>query len=238
MSTKIAKFVSTVAVHFPYKFETPEREAEWLRSTVESLKNYDDAVLERAGQRIIDTRGARDRERWFPTMAEIHHVCAEVIADERRKSLPLEAEQKQQPDGHYRTRLALELIRTEAGRNAVKEGWIRPLFDWVKRHGKLPSPVDRVTLKTKQRYADGSTEWAFVGGTEIEHCRRHAREFDETYAMTVRGGFPFARQFEAVGAKMIVFGEILADHVDGQIDLMEMRIDHEIERRMRDGRGA
>jgi len=155
-ATSVARFVSKVAVHFPPpRFESDAQEAEWLRSIVESLKLYDDDVLDVASQRIIDTRGLRSDEKWFPKVAEIRRLCAGIVDDKRRAPLMKQA-MAEAFDGHSapphsraRTALVLDLLRGEMGREAARDGWIGSLVDFVRHSKELPYGSMISTLKAR-----------------------------------------------------------------------------------------
>lgn len=191
MSTAVAKFVSTIAVHFPPpKFDGPEQEAEWLRSIVVSLRAYDEDVLRRAAQQIIDTRGLRREEKWFPVPAEIRKVCADIKAQDEMSSLPLDkvpAASGKQDGGSHRYRNAYLLIDGEMGREAARDGWVLPLFWWVVRNGSLPSANRRGSFRTMERSADGGVHWETVSCSELDWVKRTATMGRDAYGECVRG---------------------------------------------------
>ena len=153
-----AKFVSRLTVHFPPpRFESAEQEAEWLRSIVESLKRYADDVLELACQQIIDTRGAKAGEKWFPLPAEIRKVCDSVIHDRERPTLVAREEEdyRSNPWSDFRTDLVFDLLKGSAmGHQAAKEGWIGPLVHWVRMNAELPPASMIGTFKIKAQEFD------------------------------------------------------------------------------------
>lgn len=231
----IANFVSKIATHFPPpKFESAEQEQEWLRGIVESLKRYDPALLDRAAQKIIDTRGLRDGERWFPIPAAIHRVCADLIEFDKRKELPIDGDNGQHPYSWGRRKLALDLMRGEMGRTAVAEGWGNALFDWICENARLPSPTNRVARKTLERNAAGKLVWQTFTATEVECCRMEAAGADQAYAMAVRGGWVFAPMVAAMGETMLTRREVIADHVTEVIDLRDVRMSDVMAARVRD----
>lgn len=191
MSSAVAKFVSKVAVHFPPpKFAGEAEEAEWMGSIVASLKAYDEDVLRRAAQQIIDTRGLRDGEKWFPVPAAIRKVCADIKAQDEMASLPLDkvpAASGKQDGGSHRYRTAYLLIDGPMGREAAQDGWVLPLFWWVVRNGSLPSPDRRGSFRTLERSADGGVHWETVSCSEVEWVKRAARMGRDAYAECVRG---------------------------------------------------
>jgi hypothetical protein len=186
MSGKVATFVSTLVIHFPVRFvdrkgnHDPAREKEWLRSIVEAIGYYEPDVLQAAAQRIIDTRN----DRRFPLPSEIRKVCAEVIDDRRKASLPVHpaaGDKKLSPWSPERVKLANELVQTEIGRRAAREGWLLILHDWVRANGELP----RSDSKIRE-----------LAGEKVH--------FEKAYSDCVRGwGGPAGKQLAELGDKMI-----------------------------------
>lgn len=158
MSAKIAGFVSRLAVHFPPpRFDSAEQEAEWLASIIASLRGYSDDVLERASQQIIDTRGLRAGEKWFPVPAEIRKVCVEIIDEDRRVPLLKQAFEEAH-DGHKaprasraRTKLVIDLLRGAMGQQAAREMWIGSLVDYVRDEKSLPPTNVVGVIKARAR---------------------------------------------------------------------------------------
>jgi hypothetical protein len=160
MSHKIANFVTSVVVHFPVAFRDrkgnhdPLREAEWLRSINAALTRFEEPILRKVAQRMIDTR----TDRRFPLVAEIIAECERIIAEEaaekRRSSLPLQDEpRKGNPWSHESQRFADELLHCELGRQAAREGWIGVLWDWIRNHGRMPRQ-NEVTVDWFRREAE------------------------------------------------------------------------------------
>lgn len=186
MSSKVAAFVSRLAVHFPPpKFDGPEQESEWLRSIIESLKGYSDDVLTRAAQHIIDTRGLKREEKWFPVPAEIRRYCNEIIAEDERLPL-LKAQQSEAFDGlkappfsKARTRLVLDLLKGEMGRRAAREMWIGSLVDYVRYAKALPDEQMVRTIKSRALEFQDVRErcHAGVGWPDAPDGRAMARRF-------------------------------------------------------------
>lgn len=173
MSSKnstIASFVSRLAVHFPPpKFDSPEQEAEWLRSIIESLKGYSESVLNRTAQLIIDTRGLKREEKWFPVPAEIRRYCNDIIAEDERLPL-LKAQQaesfdalKAPPFSRARTKLVVDLLRGEMGKRAAREMWIGSLVDYVRHAKALPDESMVRTLRARSREMEELREQCHAG---------------------------------------------------------------------------
>lgn len=220
MSNNISNFVSTIAVHFPPpKFESEAQEAEWLRSIIEALKTYSDDVLDRARQRIINTRGLREGERWFPVPAAIRKVCDAIVTEDNRShSLPIPGTDRPVQYVHKRA-LALDLLRTQQGREAAADGWVLALYEFVAENGRAPTNQERHSFKTLEKGIDGRVRWNIHQCTEVEWLRMSAKGAQEAHEASIKGGFPFAAAWARMGDERAARRERLAQHALGQIDL-------------------
>lgn len=118
-----------------HKPDSPE-EAMWSRSMAAVLGGWSESVLARACEVILRTR-KNDR---FPLPAEISSICREIAdEDERPKLLAAEyAARQSNAASRERKMFAVELLRGEMGRRAVRENWIGGLYDFVRRQNRLP----------------------------------------------------------------------------------------------------
>jgi hypothetical protein len=214
MSMQVAKFVSTIAVHFPPpKFESAAQEEEWLQSIVNALQAYDSDMLRRAAQRIINTRGLRREDKWFPVPAEIRRVCASIAAEDNAKTIPLQF--KSQDGAGWRTRDADKWIHSEMGERAAKEGWIGGLHMFIRRNGAMPDDRERKPQEVMVRGADDVLEIRTIMMTDVEYLKRSAKEAELAYDDCVRGGWPDARSLARLGESMRARNDELADKVLG-----------------------
>jgi hypothetical protein len=224
-------------VHFnvPIALGDPNRAAKeeaWVASIGQTIRPFGDDVVKRAADKILNTWTGTDRR--FPLPGTIRKICDDIAAEDKRRELPLDGDNSTQPGSWHRKRLALELIRGPMGRRAAAEGWVTALYGWIVEHGRMPSETAKASLKTIERTIDGDLAWPTVTRTEVDHCRVQAQEADRAYAHCLRGGWAFARSMAQIGEKIAVHREVLADHVSGRIDLLAgMRVDHEIDRRIK-----
>lgn len=188
MSTKVADFISKLVMHYPVRFESEERETEWIGSMAAAFKSYNSDVLQRAAQKIIDTR----TDRRFPLVAEIHKVCTSIIYDDGLKQQSLSVNPSPEKASVYsesREKWADTLVMGEMGRQAAKEGWILTLHDYARQHGRLPEPAGIGKLKAQARGFDDA----------LEQCRA--------------GGFQMAVHLRELGTSMLARRQALADMV-------------------------
>lgn len=177
----ISKFVTTLVVHFRVRFDHEAEQREWVRSISEAISGYDASVLDRAAQRIIDTR----TDRRFPLVSEIRKACATVVAEDRAREAAgklalAERPQGQHPYSRDRWEFAKHLLRCEIGRNAARDGWSLGLFNFALRNGRLPD------------------------GREIQDVKHAAVAFDSDYAACVRrAAGPLSRPLARLGDSMV-----------------------------------
>jgi hypothetical protein len=145
--SRISNFITKLVVHFPVRFESPEREAEWLGSMASAIGSYDGEVLQKAAQRIIDTR----TDRRFPLTAEIRKVCAQIVSETKSTGLPLQGETSRERVGYTPEHIewTYKLMSCEMGRRAATEDWAGFLFDFVAKHNRLPTPKEQADLKAE-----------------------------------------------------------------------------------------
>lgn len=192
MSIAVSKFITDLALHFPPKHARPELETAWIRSMAEALRGYPAKVLEDAARQIIATRKYTS----FPLPAECKQACNAVAEYQqflvRSQTLPTFRSSTGDEWTTERVKLAYDLIKSGMGKEAAKDGWILALWNFARKNQRLPQ------------------------GTEISACKREAKEFDETYAKCVKGGWPEAKKWEALGASMLAKREKLAGEVLGR----------------------
>lgn len=189
MSQAITKFLEAVLLHYPpYRWDE-EQEKSWSKTMIVELRGFGPAVLDKAITNMIRTR----KDRRTPLVAECVQACVEakrwIDIESGKQDLPLE---KQKTVGEYsddRVRLANDLVMSPLGKQAAKEGWIGVLHGFCRRNLRMPM------------------------GQEIADCKREAQEFDKIYAVSVKGGWPQAREFEKLGAKMLRKRQELTDMV-------------------------
>lgn len=199
MSTKgVLKFIDDLSVNFSFRRDwDEEREKSWSTLMVRELGRFSDEILERACREIIVTRGKRPNEQWMPTLAECIKACrdAQFIVDgEKNKGrLPLGVgplEKKFAVWSDERRILADQLVMTEQGRRAAKEGWILGLHNFIRERGEVPRT-----------------------SSQENALRVSSQEFEEEYRKCLNGGFPQAKALSELGTKMLERREELAQMV-------------------------
>lgn len=159
MSDKIEKFIASMSLAFPKRFEDERQPVEWFKTWERTLKNFDPWVVEAATARIIDNR----TERSFPLPSEVRKACYEVLDLERASKPQMAVRHEQQYGDPFA--LADALINCEMGRQAAKAEpcWLLALHDFCRENRRLP--------------LDG----------EIPKLKRVAAEFEVNYRTCLRG---------------------------------------------------
>lgn len=181
----VSKFLAELSLHFGKRFDTEEAEDQWLASMERNLRGYSAAILDKACQRIIDTR----KDRYFPLPSECRAACEEAAKFERLSApqMPLD-HPSERPGSHYA--LADDLIHSDLGRQAAEQGWVGALHAFICKEGRLPKDY------------------------EIRKCVGWAKEFDEAYEQVLRGdGGACGQALERLGAAMLARREKFRDRV-------------------------
>lgn len=140
--TGVAQFIAMVSLHFPRpKFGGDEvMEGGWMSSMTLALSKYSDDVLREAAQQILLKRVPKKDGAFFPAPSECIAVCNTIANqhfkdEEKSRLLP-----GPNPDSWSDDRLALafDLMKSELGRRAVREGWLQSLYTFCRKNMRLP----------------------------------------------------------------------------------------------------
>jgi len=197
----VAKFIATIAPHFPKALKAGDEQAEamWTTTLVGFLAPYPPDVLERAALHILRTRSRKSDDKWFPEPSECIAVCDLMVAlPANGGAMPLlsSGERDRSEFASWRKELADELINSEMGRVAAKQGWIGVLWGFVRFGGlkwdrwgrRVDAKPDTPRLPT----AD-----------EIAALKAQAKVFDEALEACERGeAGPYSRTLAELGRKM------------------------------------
>lgn len=152
----VGKFVSIIATSFPIKrWENESDEALWLAGMVSDLAHFGPDVLTKAANDIRRTRQPKRDGAFFPSPSECIAAC-----EKAKRSLDLETLGRtmltvnKEPSGFNpdRHKLALGLLGTELGVEAVKARWHGALYDFIYRNARMPngSEVDAVKRASRE----------------------------------------------------------------------------------------
>ncbi len=204
-ATGAAKFIGDLVAAFPVHFGPQGTEQEksdyaakrtaWMKSLMAELQSEDDVDLSEAASEIKRTR----RDRRFPTISECLSACRLVKRQREVKSdsgtLKLHAAPTTGADYARSYWLADELLVTEQGRRAAREGWVLGFYHFVRDNNRAPSSADENRL------------------------RRAAELFNETHEECLRGGFVFAAALARLGDSMAARREELRSRALGGSDV-------------------
>jgi hypothetical protein len=182
MSQAASKFITDLVTVFPKKHESPAAEREWLKMMLHALRGYDPAVLSEAAEKIVDNR----TDMRFPLPAECRDVCDQIMATralaQREKTLPVLRKQAGYDWSQERKDLANDMLKTNLGRQAAKEGCVLGFWHFCVEEQRLPDANKRCQRKTHAH--DQHNEYF----NEIECMKRGAKWVDEFHAEAVRNG--------------------------------------------------
>lgn len=157
------------------------------------IRGYAEPEQQKAADYLI-----RDNK-WWPKPSEIAVACADA-----RETLNVNNRTEDKKKQHLdwagpALKTADQMIQSEIGRRAADEGWVLSLWNFCRKHNRLPT------------------------GSEISGCKQEARGFDEAYAQCVRGGWGQAQKLRELGDMMLArrkqkaawaYGEITDRKVD------------------------
>jgi len=159
----------------------------YLEEMSRMLSRYSESVLDQAADLVLKTHRGRN----WPTPAECIRACEDVLETDRAKEARKAGTVENYPEWSVRAiERANTLIQSPLGRQAAREGWISPLWDYCRHAGKLPD-----------------------NEAAIHRCKVIAREFDEAYAEVCAGkGYgPLLSALKRLGDSMLERRDKLAD---------------------------
>jgi hypothetical protein len=202
----------------PFRWDEVQEQA-WAELMVRELCGFKPEVLERGFQELVRKR----KESRTPTPAECISACAEA-----KRWLEMEANDGKLPGfrepsrGDYskeREGFALTMLKSPLGKEAARDGWVLAAFNFATREGRLPDSRRYEPRNQKEREE-------YAGCTEIEFCKRSARDLDESYRVALRGEvvdangkvkpMAFAAALQKLGASMLAKREKLSAEVLGR----------------------
>lgn len=180
--------VSRLAVAFGAPLHSVDPVA-YMGEMVRLTKSYGETVLNKAADLLIREHRPTQTKPW-PSPNEICTACAdaaEMVQPSKRGELS-------HPDWTPKAvAKAYELLRSPMGRRAGDEGWNLALWNFCRKNGRLPNDA------------------------EIRTCKTIAVEFDETYAVCLRGlGGACNQALTELGASIHRKRELLARHSHGE----------------------
>lgn len=139
----VSAFIATVQVHFP-RGGTRDEDLEdaWMTSMVKFLAPFTKDVLAAAAEHILRTRDPRKQgQRWFPSPRECIEACELMQRTMNVQATPLLSYGNRDPSpwAGWRVKLANDLMRTEMGRQAAREGWNGVLWNFARENQRLPT---------------------------------------------------------------------------------------------------
>lgn len=200
MSSKnaIAEFADEMLKHFPpFRQWEDYQEKAWAETLEAELSGFSAEVIKAAQKQIIRTRKPRDPRP--PMVSECIDACLEarrfLESGKQAQTLP-EMRSNTLDWSADRLKLARDLVHTEMGRQAAKEGWAGALFVFARKNQRLPDAGKRIEYRKAKDSAP-------VMVSEVEWCKREAKDFDDAYEYSVKGGWDPAGVLEKLGRQII-----------------------------------
>jgi hypothetical protein len=212
MSSKaVLTFIDTVIQHYPpYRWDE-EQEKAWVSTMARELSGFSEDVLDRAIKEMIRTR----KDRRIPLVPECLSACHDakrwIDAEKRNGQLPIEQEGVPSSWAEHtneRKKLALDILRSPVGRQAAQEGWIGALDEYVRKNAKMPPPSEFGALKRKAKEFDEAYALCVRGVAEIETWVPKDKR-----AEMIRCREEMLKVCEGIGAKLLREREALVDRV-------------------------
>ncbi len=184
-----ADFIDKVIQRFPPSFRWDDAQKKsWTDDMVRELGGFSDEVLNRTINDMIRSRGLTADERKTPTVAECIQYCIQakkaIFAEGNRDKLELAAAKTPEP---YKTDWREDDFANEMALNAkhplcvqaAKEGWNGTLHTFVRRYRRMPSATEKIAYRKSSKAPEQMV-------SELDWCKREAKDFDEAYAIGVR----------------------------------------------------
>jgi hypothetical protein len=185
----LTDFIDRIIQRFPPSFRWDDAQKNsWTEDMVRELGGFDADVLNRAAHKIIQTRGLTTEERKTPTVAECIRYCKDargaIFAESNAGTMAF-ATKTPEPylmdwrEDDFANDIALNR-KNPLCIQAAKEGWIGTLHTFVRKHRRMPSATDKIAYRKSSKVPEQMV-------AELEWCKREAKDFDEAYALAVRG---------------------------------------------------
>lgn len=164
--------VQRLTVMYGLPNDTPDPQA-FLAEISRLVRGYAEPEQQKAADMLI-----REND-WWPKPNAICVACAdarEYLHVSDPKTPDKRQDQTWTADALKRADV---LLQTQMGQEAADEGWVLSLWDFCRKHSRLPK------------------------GAEVADVKRHAREFDEAYAKATAGGWGAAKSMRELGDTML-----------------------------------
>lgn len=191
MSTAAAKKFAMKALQLfpPFRWDD-EQEDDWIQDVMKEISHFDDDVIDRGERDMVQTRKRKDGT---PAVSDCIRYCAEAFRwmqtkANKDKLLPSATPEPFLADWRlddFANDIALNRQDPLCVR-AAKENWIGVLHSFVRKHRRMPSATEKIGYRKSMKAAE-------LLLPEIEWCKREAKDFDEAYAVAVRGTGSVAR---------------------------------------------
>lgn len=221
MSTQIndvEDFIVEIAKRWPPSHAwSNERQAAWGADLGDQLGSEKPEVLRQALRLMIGARSYTTTPPVADVMKAVNQAVREIGAQRRAGMLHLGAAEtyddmkpQDRPWTRERKRLAYELIQTETGRRAAREGWISPLWTFIIAHGRLPEEKE---IDGPWYESPPGEPWRPRVGRPLKMA---ARYFDDTLHRLAASQTSLGKQYYAAAMRRVSDSQRLADIANGK----------------------
>lgn len=153
----VSQFVAVISPCFPApRFEDDGDFKLWLAVLTKAIGHHSPQAIAKAAETIVFTRSRKRDGAFFPEPSECIAACEKaarvLAAEERMAKTPMLAVDKAPKEwSRERHQLALDILGTPLGLEAVRERWHGALYDFYYAHQRMPSPAELVGVKAKAR---------------------------------------------------------------------------------------
>jgi hypothetical protein len=153
----VSQFVAIISPCFPTpRFEDDGDFKLWLAVLTKAIGHHRPEAIVKAAETIVFTRSRKRDGSFFPEPSECILACdraARIVeAEKNARDRPLlavdKAPKEWSPECH---RLALDMLGTPMGLEAVRERWHGALYDFMYARQRMPSPAEVTELKAKSK---------------------------------------------------------------------------------------
>lgn len=208
----VEDFIMAIVMRWPAPHTWPnDRKAAWGADLADQLGNEKPEVLRHALKLMIAGRSYNTTPPVADVMKVVNQAVRETAARRQVDQLKLivGAEPGQRVEGHWtkeRVKLAYELIQTDPGRKAAKEGYIHSFWTYVIEYGEAPKDH---AINAKVR---GYTK----EGKPLLGLKEAARQHLENMEALAKNTSPLGRRLYKWGTLVTARGMRLAEIAEGK----------------------
>ena len=220
MSDHIEQVIADILDRWPPTHAwTDERKTKWCLDLADNLGGEKPEVLKWALKLLVANRNFGSTPLVAEVLKSVNQAVKEIGAQRRAGMLKLDDGQTYDADDPTKwdkawtsdgVKLAYQLIQTEMGRRAAKEGWIRPLWCFICVERRLPTEHEIETPWLDPTFMRNGMEQKRAG------LKAAARRHDEEMDRLARNTSAIGKKLYAMAQDIVTDGRRLADIANGK----------------------